>query len=125
MVLIGIHYFLVKLISPHISSPVVGILSSLLVIPVIFAFIHLTETTIVPTQPVYLGYAILIVMLLAAGVLTLYMAIQRGPVVVVMPIYGLNTMITASLSIIFLNEPISVEKILGLVLAIIAIVLLR
>lgn len=125
MVFVGIHYFLVKLISPYVVSPVVGLLSCLLVIPVIFAFIYFTETAIIPEQPIYLGYAFLIVVLLAVGVLTLYMAIQRGPVLVVMPIYGLNAMITASLSIIFLHETISVEKVLGLVFAIIAIVLLR
>ena len=125
MVLIGIHYFLVKLISPYVVGPVVGLLNCLLATPVIFAFIHFTETAIIPDQPIYLGYTFLIVVLLAVGVLTLYMAIQRGPVLVVMPIYGLNTMITASLSIIFLNETVSVEKVLGLVFAIAAIVLLR
>ena len=68
---------------------------------------------------------LLIVLLLATGVLTLYMAIQRGPVLVVMPVYGLNTMITAFLSILILHEALSVEKVLGLIFAMAAIVLLR
>ncbi|MEE8419584.1 MAG: DMT family transporter [Dehalococcoidales bacterium] len=125
MFFIGIHYFLVKLISPQVSGPAVGLWSCVLIIPVMLAYIYLTGTPIVPEQPVYLGYAFLIVLLLATGVLTLYMAIQRGPVLVVMPVYGLNTMITALLSIFLLQETISVEKVLGLILAVAAIVLLR
>ncbi len=73
----------------------------------------------------YLVYTFLIVVFLAIGVLTLYIAIQRGPVSVVMPIYGLNAMITAVLGILFLHEAVSAEKVLGLALAMAAIVLLR
>lgn len=125
MVLIGVHYFLVKLISPQVSGPVVGLFGCLVVIPAMFAHIYFTKTPLIPEQPIYLGYTLLIVLLLAVGVLTLYMAIQRGPVSVVMPIYGLNAMITALLGILFLHETVSVEKVLGLILAIAAIVLLR
>jgi transporter family protein len=61
---------------------------------------------------------------MTVAVLTLYMAIAKGPVSVVMPIYGLNAMITALLGILVLHEPVSVPKVLGLVLAVVAIVLL-
>lgn len=125
MMFIGVHYFLVKLISPRVSGPVVGLLSCVLVIPAMYAFIRLTGAPIIPEEPVYLLYAGLIVLLLAIGVLSLYLAIQRGPVLVVMPVYGLNTMITALLSILFLNEAITLEKALGLVFTIGAIILLR
>jgi transporter family protein len=125
MLFIGIHYFLVKLISPQVGGPAVGLLSCILVIPVMIAYIYLTGTPIIPEQPIYLGYAFLIVLLLAVGVLTLYMAIQRGPVLVVMPVYGLNSLITAFLSILILQETISVEKVLGLIFAVAAIILLR
>lgn len=125
MVLIGVHYFLVKLISPRVTSPTVAFLSCFLTAPVIYAYIYFTETPFVPEQEIYLGYTFLIVVLLAIAVLTLYMAIQRGPVSVVMPIYGLNAMITALLGILFLQEAVSVEKVLGLILAIAAVVLLR
>lgn len=125
MLFIGIHYFLVKLISPQVGGPAVGLLSCILVIPVMLVYIYLTGTPIIPEQPIYLVYAFLIVLLLAVGVLTLYMAIQRGPVLVVMPVYGLNTLITAFLSILILQETISVEKVLGLIFAVAAIILLR
>ncbi len=125
MVLIGVHYFLVKLISPHVSGPTVAFLSCFLIAPAVYAYIYFTDTPFAPEQKIYLGYTFLIVVLLAIAVLTLYMAIQRGPVSVVMPIPGLNAMITAILGILFLNEAVSVEKVLGLVLAVAAIVLLR
>jgi transporter family protein len=125
MVLIGVHYFLVKLISKRITGPTVAFLSCFLIIPTVYAYIYFTNTPFVPEQKIYLGYTFLIVVLMAIAVLTLYMAIQRGPISVVMPIYGLNAMITALLGILFLHEAVSVEKVLGLVLAIAAIVLLR
>jgi transporter family protein len=125
MLLLGVHYFLVKLISRHVSGPTVALLGCLLIVPVIAAYIYFTETPFVPEQTIYLVYTSLITLILAIGVLTLYMAIQRGPISVVMPIYGLNAMITALLGILFLHEAVSVEKALGLVLAIAAIVLLR
>ena len=125
MVLIGVHYFLVKLISSQVTGPTVAFLSCFLIAPVTYAYIYFTETPFIPEQEIYLGYTFLIVVLLAVAVLTLYMAIQRGPVSVVMPIYGLNAMITALLGILFLHETVSVEKVLGLILAIAAIVLLR
>jgi uncharacterized membrane protein len=46
-------------------------------------------------------------------------------VLVVMPVYGLNSLITAFLSILILQETISVEKVLGLIFAVAAIILLR
>ena len=125
MVLIGIHYFLVKLISKHVTSPTVSLWCYFLIIPVIYAYIYATETNFVPEQKMYLVYTFLIVVFLAIGVLTLYIAIQRGPISVVMPIYGLNAMITAILGILFLHEAVSAEKVLGLGLAMAAIVLLR
>lgn len=125
MVFIGLHYFLVKLISTHVTGPTVAFLSCFLITPAIYAYIYFTDTPFVPEQKIYLGYTFLIVVLLAIAVLSLYMAIQRGPISAVMPIYGLNATITAILGIIFLNEPITAEKLVGLVLAVAAIVLLR
>ena len=70
MALIGIHYFLVKLIAPYVYATMVGLLSCVLVLPVMFAFIRCTETPIVPEQPIYLGYTFVITGLLAIGALT-------------------------------------------------------
>ena len=61
---------------------------------------------------------------MAIAILTLYLAIAKGPVSVVMPIYGLNAMVTALLGILVLHEPVTIPKVAGLVLAVVAIVLL-
>jgi len=124
MVGLGVHYFLAKLISPHISSPVIAFISGAVYFPIVLGYIYFTKTPIMPEQKIYVLYAILIAIPMAIAVLTLYMAIDRGPVSVVMPIYGLNAMITALLGIIVLHEPVTVPKIVGMVLAVIAIILL-
>ena len=124
MVALGVHYFLAKLISPYISSASIALLSCVVYVPIIFAYIYFTKTPIMPEQKVYLLYAILIGIPMAVGVLTLYMAIAKGPVSVVMPIYGLNAMVTALLGIVVLHEAVTVPKVAGLVLAVAAIVLL-
>ncbi len=124
MVGLGIHYFLAKLISPHISSPVIALLGGAIFFPLVFGYIYFTKTPIMPEQKVYIGYAILIGIPMAIAILTLYLAIAKGPVSVVMPIYGLNAMVTVILGIIVLHEPVTVPKVAGLVLAVVAIVLL-
>jgi len=124
MVGLGIHYFLAKLISPHISSPTIAFLGAVIFFPLVFAYIYFTKTPIMPEQKIYVGYAILIGIPMAIAILTLYLAIARGPVSVVMPIYGLNAMVTALLGILVLHEPVTATKVTGLVLAVAAIVLL-
>jgi len=124
MVLLGAHYFLAKVISPHVSSSVIALATCIVGIPIILAYIYLTKTPIIPEQKLYLGYAFLIGVPLAIALITLYMAIARGPISVVMPVYALNAMIVALLGILFLHESVSIEKVVGLVLAASAIVLL-
>ena len=124
MFLLGIHYFLAKLLSRHITGPNIVFFVQLLIIPVLFFYIYLTDTPIVPEQTNYLWYSLLISLFLVTGMICLYMAIQKGPVSIVMPIYSLNTIITAILGILFLNEIITIEKIFGIILAIVAIILL-
>ena len=124
MVLLGAHYLLVKLISPHIAGPVILFVSSIVVIPALLTYIYFTKTPIIPEQKIYLLYAVLISIPMAIGILALYMAIDRGPLSVVMPIYGLNGMMAAILGILVLRESVSVERVIGLVLAVAAIVLL-
>ena len=124
MVLLGVHYFLAKLISPYVSSSVIALAGCMVAVPILFAYIYFTDTPLIPENKLYLGYAFLIGVPLAIGLITLYMAIKRGPLSIVMPIYGLNAMITVSLGILILHEPLSLQRLLGLILAVSAIVLL-
>ena len=124
MVGLGVHYFLAKLISPHISAPAIALLGAVAYFPIVLGYIYFTKTPIMPEQKVYVLYAILIAIPMVVAVLALYLAIAKGPVSVVMPIYGLNAMVTAILGIIVLHEPVTVPKVVGLVLAVVAIILL-
>jgi transporter family protein len=124
LVFLGIHYFLAKLISPHVASPVIALACCTACIPPLIAYIYFTKTPFIPQNGLYLGLAFLIGLPAAIGILTLYMAIERGPVSIVMPIYGLNATMTAVLGIFILRESLSLEKAFGLILAVAAIILL-
>ena len=124
MVLLGVHYFFVKLISPHVSGATMAFLCSCLTVPTVVIYLYFRGIPFVPEQPIFLVCALLAGVLMAFGILSLYMAIHRGPISTVMPIYSLNAMVTAFLGIVVLNEAVSLEKVAGLVLAMIAIVLL-
>ncbi|MBI4286736.1 MAG: EamA family transporter [Chloroflexi bacterium] len=124
MVFLGLHYFLAKVISPHISGPVIAFAGALVYLPGLYLYIYFTKLPIIPAQPIYWWYAILIAVPMTVGAITLYMAIQKGPLSIVMPIYALNAMVVALLGILILHEPVSVPKVIGLVLAFAAIILL-
>jgi len=86
LVFLGIHYFLAKLISPHVASPVIALACCIACIPPLIVYIYLTKTPFIPQNGLYLGLAFLIGLPAAIGILTLYMAIERGPISIVMPI---------------------------------------
>jgi transporter family protein len=60
----------------------------------------------------------------AVGLIILYLAIERGPVSVVIPLIGLNSMVAVLLGIAILREKITLRKGLGVLLAVFAVVLL-
>ena len=53
-----------------------------------------------------------------------YIALSKGPVSIVVPIYSLSFVIATLLGLVFLGESINIIKITGLILAAIAIILL-
>ena len=124
MTFLGIHFFLVKLISRHVAGPTIAFFAQFIIIPTLYIYICSTNTTFLPEENIYLWFTLLVSLLSAIGIITLYMAIQRGPISVVIPIFSLNAVITAILGILILEEAVTVEKITGLVLAIAAIILL-
>ena len=125
MIFMGIHFFLVKIISSHVTGPTILLLNCLIFIPIMVAYIYLTDTSFIPEQRIYLGYTFLLGVLQTIGVLTIYIAIQRGPLSTVMPIFGLNAVIAAILGMLVLHETVSWECVLGITFAMAAIVLLR
>ena len=125
MTLLGIHFFLVKLMSRNIGGPAIALFAQLLIVVALACYIYFSDTPFLPEEGKYIVLTLLVSLFLAAGILTLYMAIERGQVSVVMPVFSLNVVITAILAILILEEAVTTEKISGLFLAILAIVLLR
>ena len=54
---------------------------------------------------------------LSIGIISLYMALSRGPISTVSPLFGMNIAIVAVLGFLILKEPISIERIAGVILA--------
>lgn len=124
MTFLGIYYFLVKLLSVHIPSLIIILIGSMLTSVVIYTYLFFTQTRVFPKRKKHMLYALIVSIPMVIGLIAYYSAIDRGPVSVVTPIYGLNAMVTAFLGIFILREKVSVTRVLGLILAVTAIVLL-
>ncbi len=122
MVLMGFNLFACKLLSPYLDSNLLvllkfGIGSILLLI--YFAYLHV-EVMINK----YWLYAGIVGLWWAISMILYYAAIARGPASVVIPLFSLNLIIPALLGFIVLHEPATPSKILGVILAVVATVLL-
>ena len=61
---------------------------------------------------------------LTVAIVSQYVALSRGPVSTVYPLFGMNIAIVAVLGFVVLSEPISIQRIAGVILAAGAIFLL-
>ncbi len=69
-------------------------------------------------------FLILAGLALSVGIISLYMALSRGPISTVSPLFGMNIAVVAILGFIILKEPVSLERIAGVILAAGAVFLL-
>jgi transporter family protein len=122
MVLIGFNTFTVKLISQNLHPAL--LLVTKFGIGVIGLFIYLSYTKVPLVWNKYVFYGCLIGAWWSGIMVLYYTAIARGPLSVVIPIFSLNLIIPAILGFIFLHEPVTVSKVLGLIFAALALVLL-
>ena len=121
---LGVYYFLVKIISVQVASPVILFFGTTVISVVTFLYLRLSKTPIIPERRIYILHSFLVSIPLVIALLAIYIAIARGPVSVVLPVYGLNALVTAFLGITVLREKISLQRVLGLICAVSAIVLL-
>ena len=68
-------------------------------------------------------YALLAGGFLSVGILAYYRALATGPVSVVVPVFGLFLVTSSLLGVVFLDEPLTVRKGVGILLAVLAVVL--
>lgn len=69
------------------------------------------------------GYVYLAGLFLTVGILAYYYALQRGPVSVVVPIYGMFIVGSAVIGVVFLGEALSVTRLAGIGCAVLAVYL--
>ena len=95
---------------------------------VIFAFLWAIYRGVKITDHLALNqptlYLVLAGLALSVGIISLYMALSRGPISTVSPLFGMNIAVVAILGFIILKEPLSIERIAGVILAAGAVFLL-
>jgi len=122
MVLIGFNTFAVKLVSQNLHPAVILVTKFGVGLMGLFLYFGYTRVPLVWNK--YILYGCLIGAWWSAIMVLYYTAIARGPLSVVIPIFNLNLIIPAILGFIFLNEAMTVSKLLGLIFACLAVVLL-
>ena len=95
---------------------------------VIFAFLWAIYRGVKITDHLALNqptlYLVLAGLALSVGIISLYMALSRGPISTVSPLFGMNIAVVAILGFVILKEPLSIERIAGVILAAGAVFLL-
>jgi uncharacterized membrane protein len=122
MTMIGFNTFAVKLLSAHLHPGLLVVSKFGAGLIGLFIYLHYAKIPLVWNR--YVVYGCLIGVWWSGIMVLYYTAIARGPVSVVIPIFNLGMFIPAVLGFIFLNEALTVSKVLGLCFACVALVLL-
>jgi transporter family protein len=122
MVLIGFNTFAVKLVSNNLHPAL--LLVTKFGVGVVGLFFYLSYSKVPIVWNKYVVYGCLVGLWWSGIMVMYYTAIARGPLSVVIPIFNMNLIIPAVLGFLFLNEPMTVSKILGLIFASLAVVFL-
>ena len=122
MVLIGFNTFAVKLVSQNLHPAL--LLVTKFGVGLVGLFLYLGYSRVPLVWNRYVIYGCLLGIWWSVVMVMYYTAIARGPLSVVIPIFNLNLIIPALLGFFFLNEPLTASKILGLIFACLAVVLL-
>ena len=122
MVLIGFNTFAVKLVSQNLPPALILVTKFGMGVVGLFFYLHYSKIPLVWNK--YILYGCLVGAWWSGIMVLYYTAMARGPLSVVIPLFNMNLIIPAILGFVFLNEAITITKILGLVFACLAVVLL-
>jgi transporter family protein len=122
MVLIGFNTFAVKLVSQNLHPALLLVTKFGVGLVGLFLYLGYSKVPLVWNR--YVIYGCLLGIWWSVVMVMYYTAIARGPLSVVIPLFNLNLIIPALLGFFFLHEPMTVSKILGLIFACLAVVLL-
>lgn len=115
---------LVSLATPDVPSDVALVIANGILVVVALGVIAVTDQAVVrylthPKAPhLYAAGTFL-----AIGILAYYRALAAGPVSVVVPIFGLFIVTSSAVGVVALDEPLTLRKVVGIGLAIVAVVL--
>lgn len=122
MLCYGLYQFGIKEVTTDLPGVSVLIVASfgILVAPVAYVL-----TTNEPVTASFLSIGPWLLGLLAGiGFVFLYLAIERGPISIIAPIYGLYMLVPSILGITILNENLTITKTFGITFALLAVILL-
>jgi transporter family protein len=108
---------------PHaVPSDVAMLLTNGLLVSVVGTLVVATDQPVVPhLRGPNAGYVLAAAVCLTVGILAYYRALARGPVSVVTPIFGMFLVTSSIIGIAVLGEAPTPRKLLGIVLAVVAI----
>jgi len=116
MILLSLEVTISKVASNHIPSTSVALIRTIVATLILSAY-----TIIESKNPLSLSrftaYASIAGVFLGLGFLLMFKSMETGPISVIAPIVGLSSVIAAALGIVALHEPVTLTKIVGIVLA--------
>lgn len=115
---------LMKAATEEIPSDVAALISNSILVVITVGVVVFEGKSVRPylTQPrsVYVYAA---GVFLAVGILSYYRALSMGEISVVVPIFGMFIVTSSVVGMLFLNEPVTVRKVTGICLAVLAVYL--
>jgi transporter family protein len=122
----GVNTVLLKLALRQIPAEVALALTNTMLVAAGFALIVYRGQSVVAHLNVswstaYLGMA---GVTLTVGIVAFYTALSRGPASVVVPVFAMNFAVASVLGVVFLGEGMTIQRGIGLLLAIGSIILL-
>ncbi len=117
IILMSLNIFLVKILVKKVKPLSILFYQYIIAIPLVLIYSLISGASI--TSGNY--YILLLGIIYFAGIAIMYIGLSKGPLSKVSPIFSLQMLVTASLGITILLEPLSIKLILGLILGVIGI----
>ncbi|WP_435176887.1 EamA family transporter [Halorussus sp. AFM4] len=118
--LVGYSVFtpLASLATDQIPSTVVALVAnSMLAVSAAAVIVYRNESVVPYLAGENAVYMYAAGIFLSAGIIAYYQALGAGPVSIVVPIFGMFLVGSSLLGVVFLDEPLTAKKVLGIVLA--------
>ena len=116
----GIWGYWAKVLTKNMNMTLLIFFASIL--PVVLITIYTITTTQIRFDR-FVVPALLIGLISSVATIAFYLALSKGPASVVIPFTGLYFVVPAILGYVFLKEAINLQHIIGIILAVIAIIL--